>query len=175
MGVWRRTLNTMDTGATMIAFNYLKAFKFPEKDSVFLACNIDLCRENCTERCEAEPQNPDEEPPMNDDMMNQDQPSEQGLGSDYEDPNNVGSTGRGSIAQMAGRRGNPQPRGNPQQPRGRGQPQNRNRPGNPQQQRPQQRQPPNRQLPNRQSQQPPQQQRNQPQRPPGPQPRQPQR
>lgn len=32
MGVWRRTVNTMDTGATMIAFNNLKVklFEFPK-------------------------------------------------------------------------------------------------------------------------------------------------
>lgn len=99
MSVWRRTVNTMDTGATMIAFNNFKAFKFPEKDSVFLACNIDLCRENCTERCEAETANPDEEPPMNEDEMNGNQQEQQNLGSDYEDLNNVGpSSQRGSIA-----------------------------------------------------------------------------
>ena len=42
LGVWRRTLNTMDSGASMIAYNTLHAFKFPERESVFLACNIDL-------------------------------------------------------------------------------------------------------------------------------------
>jgi len=116
MSVWRRTMNTMDTGATMIAFANLKAFKFPEKDSVFLACSIDLCRENCTERCEAEPQNPDEEPPM-DDMNDGGDPSQQeqqGLGNDYEDPNNIGMRGRGSISQQQPRNDNNGPsRGGP--------------------------------------------------------------
>lgn len=97
----------MNTEATMIAFNTLKAFKFPERDSVFLACNIDLCRENCTERCEQEPVNPDEELPMQDDDPQQQQQQQQnqqdqGLGNDYEDPNNVNGISqqgfRGSIA-----------------------------------------------------------------------------
>lgn len=169
----------MDTGATMIAFSNLKAFKFPEKDSVFLACNIDLCRENCTERCEAEPMNPDEEPPMNEDENGDggSQPPEQGLGSDYEDPNNVGGFSpqgfRGSIAS------NKRPQqGNAQQPGG----PSRNRAGN--QQPPRNRQPPQqRQAPNNRQQQPQQQpqqsrNRNQPQRlqpSRSQQPRQPQR
>lgn len=57
LGVWQRTQETMETGATMIAYTLLRAFKFPETDSVFLACNVDLCKDRCTDRCPLETQN----------------------------------------------------------------------------------------------------------------------
>ncbi|KAK8771141.1 hypothetical protein V5799_025615 [Amblyomma americanum] len=51
LGPWQKTRNTGATGASTIAFAYLKAFKFPDKVEVFLECNIEMCRRKCAEPC----------------------------------------------------------------------------------------------------------------------------
>jgi hypothetical protein len=107
LGVWQRTLETMDSGATMIAFNTLHAFKFPESDSVFLACNIDLCKDRCAERCEMEAANPDEPPPQPEDDAGADSPNAPPSQSnmDYEDPQGSAvQPHRGSIAKRPNNR-----------------------------------------------------------------------
>ncbi|KAL1431892.1 hypothetical protein MTO96_013979 [Rhipicephalus appendiculatus] len=51
LGPWQKTRNTGATGASTIAFAYLKAFKFPDKVEVYLECNIEMCRRKCAEPC----------------------------------------------------------------------------------------------------------------------------
>ncbi|KAH9362447.1 hypothetical protein HPB48_020143 [Haemaphysalis longicornis] len=53
LGPWQKTSNTGSTGASTIAFAYLKAFKFPDKVEVYLECNIEMCRRKCAEPCQA--------------------------------------------------------------------------------------------------------------------------
>ncbi|XP_076351339.1 uncharacterized protein LOC143247342 isoform X1 [Tachypleus tridentatus] len=55
---WKRTLQTGDTGASIIAFTSLNAFKFPEGMNVYITCNIDVCKQHCEDRCPGEPTNP---------------------------------------------------------------------------------------------------------------------
>lgn len=42
IGEWQKTTQTGDSGASLIAFNSLQAFKFPDKVQVFLTCNIEV-------------------------------------------------------------------------------------------------------------------------------------
>ncbi|OTF71519.1 hypothetical protein BLA29_001498 [Euroglyphus maynei] len=44
-----RTLDVRDSGATVIAYGIINAFKFPEKMDVFLACNVEVCKGGCLE------------------------------------------------------------------------------------------------------------------------------
>ncbi|KAE8751605.1 hypothetical protein FOCC_FOCC001452 [Frankliniella occidentalis] len=39
---WQKTTQTGDSDANLLAYNTLKAFKFPDKVQVFLTCNIEV-------------------------------------------------------------------------------------------------------------------------------------
>lgn len=54
-GAFQKTRNTGDTGASIIAFAFFNAFKFPDKMDLLLECNVDLCKTDC-EMCS----NPDQ-------------------------------------------------------------------------------------------------------------------
>jgi hypothetical protein len=43
IGYWRRTSETGSSGASIIAYNNITAFKFPDKMQVYLTCNIEVC------------------------------------------------------------------------------------------------------------------------------------
>lgn len=42
-GEWRKTTNTGDSGATLVLFNNLQAFKFPDRAQVYLKCDVEVC------------------------------------------------------------------------------------------------------------------------------------
>ncbi|KAH9417556.1 hypothetical protein DERP_014876 [Dermatophagoides pteronyssinus] len=44
-----RTRDVRNSGATIIAYGIINAFKFPEKMDVFLACNVEVCKGGCME------------------------------------------------------------------------------------------------------------------------------
>lgn len=41
-GSWRKTTDAGQTGATMVLFNNLQAFKFPDRAQVFLKCDVEV-------------------------------------------------------------------------------------------------------------------------------------
>lgn len=41
-GSWRKTTDAGKTGATMVLFNNLQAFKFPDRAQVFLKCDVEV-------------------------------------------------------------------------------------------------------------------------------------
>lgn len=41
-GSWRKTTDVGQTGATMVLFNNLQAFKFPDRAQVFLKCDVEV-------------------------------------------------------------------------------------------------------------------------------------
>ncbi|XP_076328757.1 uncharacterized protein LOC143234944 isoform X2 [Tachypleus tridentatus] len=55
---WKRTFQTGNTGASVIAFTSLNAFKFPDVMDVYITCNIEVCKQRCINRCPGEPTNP---------------------------------------------------------------------------------------------------------------------
>ncbi|RWS15822.1 uncharacterized protein B4U79_01259 [Dinothrombium tinctorium] len=56
MDVWRRTKKVPDRPeATLMAYTTITAFKFPQHTNVHLTCNVELCKEECADRCEKEP------------------------------------------------------------------------------------------------------------------------
>lgn len=40
--VWQKTTNTGKSGATLIAYSKVSAFRFPETDQVYLTCNVEV-------------------------------------------------------------------------------------------------------------------------------------
>ncbi|MPC58931.1 hypothetical protein E2C01_052944 [Portunus trituberculatus] len=42
MHFWARTYDTFDTGATLITYTNMSAFKFPDRMQVFLTCNVQV-------------------------------------------------------------------------------------------------------------------------------------
>ncbi|XP_037803686.1 uncharacterized protein LOC119598129 [Penaeus monodon] len=52
MSYFSRTRQTGTTGADIIAFASLFAFKFPDKMDVYLSCEVELCKGGCTNMCE---------------------------------------------------------------------------------------------------------------------------
>ncbi|GBP62011.1 hypothetical protein EVAR_46040_1 [Eumeta japonica] len=52
--IWQKTTNTGKSGASLIAYSKLSAFRFPENDQVYLTCNVELCSNNCDSSCETE-------------------------------------------------------------------------------------------------------------------------
>lgn len=48
-GVWKKSAQTGNSGATLVLHNNLYAFKFPDKAQVFLKCDIEICRNGCDE------------------------------------------------------------------------------------------------------------------------------
>lgn len=50
-----RTRDVRTSGATIIAYGIINAFKFPERMDVFLACNVEVCKGSCPENsCQPE-------------------------------------------------------------------------------------------------------------------------
>ena len=48
---WRTTTETGTSGATVLAYTTITAFKFPERENVFLSCNVELCTNGCITFC----------------------------------------------------------------------------------------------------------------------------
>ncbi|XP_011052506.1 PREDICTED: uncharacterized protein LOC105144941 [Acromyrmex echinatior] len=46
-GAFQKTNNTGNTGASMIAYAFFQAFKFPDVMDLFIECNVELCKINC--------------------------------------------------------------------------------------------------------------------------------
>lgn len=46
-GAFQKTRNTGNTGASIIAYAYFSAFKFPDVMDLILECNIELCKTDC--------------------------------------------------------------------------------------------------------------------------------
>ncbi|KAK5648647.1 hypothetical protein RI129_003539 [Pyrocoelia pectoralis] len=46
-GAFQKTRNTRDTGASIIAYAFFNAFKFPDVMDLTLECNVDLCKTDC--------------------------------------------------------------------------------------------------------------------------------
>ncbi|CAG0893633.1 unnamed protein product [Darwinula stevensoni] len=42
IGFWETTTDTRDSGATLIAYNRVSAFKFPDKAQIFVTCNVEV-------------------------------------------------------------------------------------------------------------------------------------
>jgi hypothetical protein len=49
-----RTRDVRNSGATVIAYGVINAFKFPEAMDVFLACNVEVCKGGCENPCQPE-------------------------------------------------------------------------------------------------------------------------
>ncbi|XP_023218723.1 uncharacterized protein LOC111620928 [Centruroides sculpturatus] len=58
MGPWQKSRQTGNTGASIIAFSFFQAFKFPDKMEVFLECNIEICKFQCSNFCPEYPNDP---------------------------------------------------------------------------------------------------------------------
>ena len=52
MEYFRRTFDVRSTGADIIAFARMNAFKFPDKMDVFLSCELEMCKGGCDTHCE---------------------------------------------------------------------------------------------------------------------------
>ena len=52
MEYFKRTFDTKNTGADIIAFARMNAFKFPDKMDVFLSCEMEMCKGGCDTHCE---------------------------------------------------------------------------------------------------------------------------
>ncbi|KYQ48046.1 hypothetical protein ALC60_13006 [Trachymyrmex zeteki] len=46
-GAFQKTKDTANTGASVIAYAFFQAFKFPDVLGVFIECNVELCKTNC--------------------------------------------------------------------------------------------------------------------------------
>lgn len=46
-GAFQKTKDTMNTGASIIAYAYFQAFKFPDVMDLFIECNVELCKTDC--------------------------------------------------------------------------------------------------------------------------------
>lgn len=51
MGAWQFTRDTGSTGATIIAFAHMQAFRFPDKTDVYIECNLEICKGACPDHC----------------------------------------------------------------------------------------------------------------------------
>lgn len=47
LGAFQKTRNTGNTGASIIAYAFFNAFKFPDVMDLILECNIELCKTDC--------------------------------------------------------------------------------------------------------------------------------
>merc|ERR1719438_381998 len=52
MEYFKRTFDVRSTGADIIAFARMNAFKFPDKMDVFLSCELEMCKGGCDTHCE---------------------------------------------------------------------------------------------------------------------------
>lgn len=48
MHFWARTYDTFDTGATLITYTNMSAFKFPDRMQVYLTCNVQVSDVSCS-------------------------------------------------------------------------------------------------------------------------------
>ncbi|XP_051175469.1 uncharacterized protein LOC127290738 [Leptopilina boulardi] len=46
-GAFQKTKDTGNTGASIIAYAFFQAFKFPDVMDLFIECNVELCKTNC--------------------------------------------------------------------------------------------------------------------------------
>ncbi|XP_017753224.1 PREDICTED: uncharacterized protein LOC108545917 [Eufriesea mexicana] len=46
-GAFQKTKDTGNTGASIIAYAYFQAFKFPDVMDLFIECNVELCKTDC--------------------------------------------------------------------------------------------------------------------------------
>ncbi|KAF5294089.1 hypothetical protein FQR65_LT10913 [Abscondita terminalis] len=46
-GAFQKTRNTQNTGASIIAYAFFNAFKFPDVMDLLIECNVDLCKTDC--------------------------------------------------------------------------------------------------------------------------------
>ena len=46
-GAFQKTNDTGSTGASIIAYAFFQAFKFPDVMDLFIECNVELCKTNC--------------------------------------------------------------------------------------------------------------------------------
>ena len=46
-GAFQKTKETGNTGASIIAYAFFQAFKFPDVMDLFIECNVELCKTNC--------------------------------------------------------------------------------------------------------------------------------
>lgn len=46
-GAFQKTNDTGNTGASIIAYAFFQAFKFPDVMDLFIECNVELCKTNC--------------------------------------------------------------------------------------------------------------------------------
>ncbi|XP_068970431.1 uncharacterized protein [Bombus flavifrons] len=46
-GAFQKTNDTGNTGASIIAYAYFQAFKFPDVMDLFIECNVELCKTDC--------------------------------------------------------------------------------------------------------------------------------
>lgn len=46
-GAFQKTNDTGNTGASIIAYAYFQAFKFPDVMDLLIECNVELCKTDC--------------------------------------------------------------------------------------------------------------------------------
>lgn len=46
-GAFQKTNDTGNTGASIIAYAFFQAFKFPDVMDLFIECNVELCKTDC--------------------------------------------------------------------------------------------------------------------------------
>ena len=46
-GAFQKTRETGNSGASIIAYAFFQAFKFPDVMDLFIECNVELCKTNC--------------------------------------------------------------------------------------------------------------------------------
>lgn len=46
-GAFQKTKETGNTGASIIAYAFFQAFKFPDVMDLFIECNVELCKTDC--------------------------------------------------------------------------------------------------------------------------------
>ncbi|XP_013771895.1 uncharacterized protein LOC106457057 [Limulus polyphemus] len=56
MGPWQKTRSTGNSGASIIAYAFFQAFKFPDTMELFMECDIELCKFQCSDFCPEYPQ-----------------------------------------------------------------------------------------------------------------------
>ncbi|KAG1657240.1 hypothetical protein GQR58_023478 [Nymphon striatum] len=49
-----RTRTTRNSGASMIAYSYVHAFKFPDKMEIYMSCEVQICKGSCNNKCSPE-------------------------------------------------------------------------------------------------------------------------
>ncbi|XP_037090718.1 uncharacterized protein LOC119111004 [Pollicipes pollicipes] len=54
MGYFRKTRQTGSTGADILAFARMNAFKFPDRMDVYLACEVEFCKGRCEQGCDSD-------------------------------------------------------------------------------------------------------------------------